>query len=119
MGTRNGLLGLAGVFVLAGVAAARPTDPHVDGREPDPVAREFHAPQVVVAGLQAVPVLGSRSTESVAERSLQFSRVIGTSLPNSTPPVSNPLPLADYATGFRNAVMTRLTIPLGTVPIED
>lgn len=46
---RKSLLGLAGVFVAAGVAVAGkpssvPAHPHVEGREPTPIAREFHQP---------------------------------------------------------------------------
>jgi hypothetical protein len=48
MSLRSGLLGLAGVLAAAGAAAAKPPDlpidPHSEGREPDPVVREFYQP---------------------------------------------------------------------------
>jgi hypothetical protein len=49
MAMRRGWVGLAGVVVAAGVAladkpAGLPIDPLVEGREPTPLAREFHEP---------------------------------------------------------------------------
>ena len=46
---RKCLLGLTGLLVAAGVAVAdKPAggtiDPHVEGREPTPLAREFYQP---------------------------------------------------------------------------
>jgi hypothetical protein len=46
---------LAGVIVAGGVALADkpsspPADPHVEGREPTPIAREFHLPDPVNRG---------------------------------------------------------------------
>lgn len=43
MSPRTALLGLMGAIAIAGqIAAAPPVDPFVEGREPDPVAREYH-----------------------------------------------------------------------------
>ena len=44
---RKCVMAMAGMLVAAGVAAADkptglPVDPHVEGREPTPIAREFH-----------------------------------------------------------------------------
>jgi hypothetical protein len=42
---RNGLLGLTGLVAVAGLAVAAPAppiNPQVEGREPNPVIREFH-----------------------------------------------------------------------------
>lgn len=49
MTMRRGWAGLLGVVVAAGVAVADkpaglPIDPLVEGREPTPLAREFHEP---------------------------------------------------------------------------
>ena len=41
---RQCFAGIAAVLLAAGVAAA--IDPHVEGREPTPIAREFHTPDV-------------------------------------------------------------------------
>lgn len=40
-----------GVMALAGMArAVPPVDPYVEGREPNPVAREFHQPDTTAGG---------------------------------------------------------------------
>lgn len=46
-----GILGATGVAMAA--AAAPPMNPLVDGREPDPVARQFHEPDRVYGGYVA------------------------------------------------------------------
>src|SRR5262249_59630164 len=74
MPMRNGLLGLAGVLALAAAASAAPpgppVDPHVDGREPDPIVREFYQPEVIVAGFRSVPVpvVPSKSVPGLVEK---------------------------------------------------
>jgi hypothetical protein len=52
---RKCLLGVAGVLVAAGVAVADKSsspsaDPHVEGREPTPLARQFHEPDPPKSG---------------------------------------------------------------------
>jgi hypothetical protein len=131
MSMRNGLLGLAAMLAVTTAAAAAPpgppVDPLVDGREPDPVAREFYQPEVVVAGFRGVPVFPSRSVPELVEKlaadvatpTRGVGHAIGTSLPMA--PVASEIttPLADFATGFRDAVLNGMTVPLGTVRIED
>lgn len=61
MSVRNGLLGVVAVLALAGVAAADPpVNPLVEGREPNPVAREFHEPASPMLG-SAAPAVGHSS----------------------------------------------------------
>jgi hypothetical protein len=56
MSPRKALLGLAGVIGLTGSAAAGPpVSPLVEGREPDPVAREFYRDSTPVGGYVARP----------------------------------------------------------------
>ena len=65
MSLRTGLLGLAGVLAVAGLAAAEPpVNPLVEGRELDPVAREFNMPEQPLGGYVA-PVTPERTDPSV------------------------------------------------------
>ena len=51
MSMRNGLLGLVVVLGLGGAAQATPpVNPLVEGREPNPVAREFYEEESVTFG---------------------------------------------------------------------
>ena len=51
MSLRNGLLGLAALVAMTGsVLAAPPVDPLVEGREPNPVVREFHETEPLAFG---------------------------------------------------------------------
>ena len=43
---RKCLVGMFGVLLASGIAVA--IDPHVEGREPTPIAREFHIPDAPV-----------------------------------------------------------------------
>lgn len=53
------LLGLVGALVVCGAVAARPPglqpDPHAEGRELDPVTRDFHLPPGPPAADEAAP----------------------------------------------------------------
>jgi hypothetical protein len=97
MPMRTGLMGLAGVLVAAGAAAARPPGlpPHVEGREPTPIAREFHEPDAVVPAGGTVPALPRLTW---------------------TPDVT---PLAGLITGVYDVMLNRLTVPLGAVPVPE
>lgn len=103
MRVRNHLLGLAGLLAAAGVAAANPPGdavrPQVDGREPTPIARDYYEPEAAVAGFSAVASFPMKSLPRNAE--------------------DGAIPLGDFASGFRNAVLNYMTVPLGTVPIGD
>jgi hypothetical protein len=56
MSPRTALLGLLWVFGVAGqVAAAPPVNPLVEGREPDPVAREYHQADILISGYLPAP----------------------------------------------------------------
>jgi hypothetical protein len=62
MSPRKGMLGLVGVLGLAGLAAGEPpVNPLVEGREPNPVAREFHQPETPVGGYVAGPEVPEQS----------------------------------------------------------
>lgn len=53
---RNGLLGLLGVLAAtAALGAEQPVNPLVQGREPDPIARDFHLPDTPVSGYVPSP----------------------------------------------------------------
>jgi hypothetical protein len=82
-----GALGLAGLVGLAGSAAAAPPG-LVEGREPDFVARAFHQPEVPV-GVYVAPDAPDRPG---ARAWLVLSAV-------------------------RDALLDRLTVPLGTAPL--
>jgi hypothetical protein len=98
MDTRNSLLGLAGVVALTATAAGKPPDlpaePHVEGREASPVAREFYEPI-------APPTRGLLPTHPLPKWA------------------TDPAPLADLVAGIRDTVLNRLTVPLGMVPVRD
>ena len=89
---RTGVLGLAGVLVGAGAAAAKPpglpAGPPVEGREPTPIAREFHQPD-------------ARPAESLLTW------------------WAEPAPLEEFFSGLRSAVLNRLTVPLGRAPVGE
>lgn len=57
MAMRNKLLGLAAALAGAGVAVAEPpVNPFVEGREPNPVVREFYESEPPTFGYGAGPV---------------------------------------------------------------
>jgi hypothetical protein len=56
MSPRTALLGLMWVIGIAGqIAAAPPVNPLVEGREPDPVAREYHQADLPIGGYVPAP----------------------------------------------------------------
>jgi hypothetical protein len=93
---RNRLLSLAAVLAAAGAAAANPPGvadrPRTDGREPTPVARDYYEPQAVVIGFGSVPMMPAKKASPT---------------------------LGDFATEIHDAVMNFMTVPLGTVPVEN
>jgi hypothetical protein len=61
---RNGLLGLMALVAVAGLAVATPAppiDPNIEGREPNPVIREFYETEKPVPEYGAGPVIPARS----------------------------------------------------------
>jgi hypothetical protein len=62
MSVRTGSLGLLGLIAGGGLAvAAPPINPFVEGREPNPVIREFHELEQPVAGYETGPFVPLRS----------------------------------------------------------
>lgn len=98
---RTMILGLAAVVAAAGLAAGKPPglpiDPQVEGREPNPVARDFHEPEAVPAGFGAVSVAPATTG---AEPGPNAGRLAALSRLGET-------------------ILDRLTIPLGTVQMWD
>ena len=93
MSLRKWLPGLVGVLAVAGVAPAEPpVNPLVEGREPDPVTREFYQSDK--------PPGGYVSTPSVLEQ------------PNSGAWVV-------IAAGVWDLLLDRLTFPLGTAEMKN
>jgi hypothetical protein len=95
MSKRIALLGAFGVLAAAGLAAAQkppglPANPHVECREPNPVVRELHLPDG--AAPTRGPVHGTPSRVS---------------------------PVAELLAAVHELVLDRLTIPLGTVSVQD
>jgi hypothetical protein len=93
-------LGRTAVAVVAvvGLGADKPpglpADPQVEGREPDPVARDFHRPEVVTSRY---------GTGSWAP-------------PRATP--ARPGLMKAIAGEVWAVVLDRFTVPLGTVPVD-
>jgi hypothetical protein len=100
---RKGMLSLVGGITLTGAAVAKPpgepTPPLVDGREPTPIAREFHTTDHPPAAFGTI--------------TLPTSRAPGKATP------SGALPLAELVTGVWSEMFNRLTMPLGTVPVRE
>jgi hypothetical protein len=85
MTARDGLLGLVLAAAGAGVAGAAP--PMAEGREPDPVAREFYAAEPAAFGYAAGPA------------------------PAAKPAVGS------WVVAVWGVLLDRMTVPLGTVPV--
>lgn len=69
---RKILFAVAGVLVAAGSALADkssspPADPHVEGREPTPLARQFHEPDLPKSGRGRIGWQNKPSEEQVRE----------------------------------------------------
>ena len=93
MSPRTALLGLLGAIGLAGqIAAAPPVSPLVEGREPDPVAREYYRDDAP-AGQYVAPAgnLGQPTPAAV----LVLSAIVW------------------------DLLLDRLTIPLGTAAMPE
>jgi hypothetical protein len=89
----KGILGLVGVLALAGLTAAEPpVNPLVEGRETDPVAREFHLPEKPLCGYVSGPVVPERS---------------------------NPGAWVAIMAGICDVLFDRFTVPLGTAVMEE
>ena len=81
------------MFATAALAAAAPpVNPLVEGREPDPVAREFHLPDKPAGGYASEP--------SDAERGGSGGWVM-------------------VAAGMWDVFLDRFTMPLGTAVMKD
>lgn len=93
MALRKCLLGLAGAIAVAGVTAAEPPiNPLVEGREPDPVTREYYLPEKPLGGYVSSPMMPERV---------------------------NPDVWVAIAAGVLEAMLDRLTFPLGTAVMTD
>jgi len=93
MSSWKALIGLVGVFGLTGLVAGEPpASPLVEGREPNPVAREFYQSEKPVGGYVA-------PAEASAE-------------PNTTLEAAFPVLVWD-------TLLDQLTFPLGTVPTTE
>lgn len=92
MSPRKGLLGLLGVLAVAGVVAAEPPiNPLVEGRELDPIAREFHEPDRSPGGYMPGPMFPERT---------------------------NPGAWGAMIAGVWQVILDRFTFPLGTAPMQ-
>lgn len=92
MSLRSGVLALAGAVTAAALATAQPPrGAPVEGREPDPVVRQFHAAEPSTFGYGSGPATPAAGGE-VAWPAIDFLTDL---LPN------------------------QLTMPLGTVPMWD
>ena len=91
------LLGVIGTVAVCGAVAGKPPglplDPHSEGREVDPVIRDFYLPE-------PPPPTARSANEKPAESAVY--RLTIWSLLNE----------------FHDAIMNRLTMPLGTVPTD-
>jgi hypothetical protein len=96
MKTRTGLLGLAVCAAVAGWAAAKPPglplNPHDQGKEPPPVARDFH-----------------QADEPMPPLSFPLRVPAG----RPTGPALDVREVAGFVTAAHDAVMNHFTIPLG------
>jgi hypothetical protein len=96
---RRMMMGVVAVVIACGAAAGKPPglpiDPLSEGRELDPVTRDFHLP--------APPAAGPIAQEAVA----------------GTPAESGAyLTIWSIFAGLHDALLNRLTVPLGTVPMD-
>jgi hypothetical protein len=92
MSLRKGVLALFAGVAVAGVASAEPpASPLVEGREPNPVVRQFHGVEPATFGYGGGPAIPA-----------QASRAAGW------------LPAL-----VRDLFLDRFTMPLGTVPMWD
>ncbi len=95
---QTGWLVLGVVFLVVGVAWAEPPiNPLVEGREPNPVAQQFHEAQQAPVGYLVQPVAPARTNPERLDQ-----------------PVSWIAMMEELVT----LMLDRLTIPLGTVPIH-
>jgi hypothetical protein len=70
MSIHNGLLGLAVLVSMTGLATAAPAppiDPRVEGRESNPVEREYYQSEKAVGRYGSVPVPSSQSKDEWVE----------------------------------------------------
>lgn len=59
---RNGLMAVTGLIAVSGLAAAAPPiNPFIEGREPNPVVREFYETEKPVSEYRAGPVIPAQS----------------------------------------------------------
>jgi hypothetical protein len=99
MAPRRGLFGLAGVIAAAGLAAGEPpVNPLVEGRESDPVAREFYQPEKPPGGSVSAPMM-----------------------PEQTNPDRRDAPgaWAAMVAGVWESFLDRMTFPLGLVQLPQ
>jgi hypothetical protein len=87
---------LAAAGALAAKPPGLPVGPLVEGVEPTPLARDFY--------------------EAVGPRPSFGAGVVP---PGWSGPGEDATPLADLILGVRDAVLNRLTVPLGTVPLRE
>ena len=74
-----------------------PVDPHVQGRELSPIAREFYEPDVPPVSLEALRAVPVRPQPRPVEG----------------------MSLADVVSEMQEAAFDRITFPLGAVPVSE
>jgi hypothetical protein len=93
MSLRKGLLAMfAGIAVAGAASAEPPVNPLVEGREPDPVVRQFHDTERTTFGYS-----GAAQAPPAAEFATGWL----------------------LSTLLHDMLLDRLTMPLGTVPMWD
>jgi hypothetical protein len=101
MSMRKGLLGLAGMIGVTGLAAGvpePPINPHVEGRELNPVVREFYESEKPVQGYSPGPVILNSSTVDPDAETAGFVAVVADTW---------------------DLLLDRLTIPMGRAEAKE
>lgn len=93
MTVRNGLLAMATGLAVAGTGAAQPpVGPGVEGREPNPIARDYHQSEPATFGYGGGPAAAARPSSALPGAGWWTVAVVW------------------------EIMLDRMTVPLGTVP---
>ncbi|MCI0704647.1 MAG: hypothetical protein L0241_26630 [Planctomycetia bacterium] len=96
---RRMLLGLAGAIAICGAAVGKPPglpiNPHSEGREVDPVIRDFYLPEAPAPREQPAPARAKDARPTNSATLPTFWNILN---------------------DLHEAILTKLTMPLGTVP---